>query len=317
MRVMRAVVVEEFRAEPELVELRIPEPGPGEMLVRIHAAGLNPFDWKVADGALDGVVDHAFPLVLGSDGAGVVEQVGPDVADFRPGDRVFGQFMRLPHGQGSYADYALVAVDDKVAAIPETLAFNLAAALPTASLTAYQAIQAARLEPGQTILVNGASGGVGQSAVQFAANAGAHVLATAPPELGEHLRALGAAEVIDFTVAPTSEQVLVAHPGGVDAVLDLVTTAEGANPMGDLLRPGGVLVSTNGAAHPDALAGRGLRGVDLYNRPTREDLEVVAGLADAGKLQVTIEAEVALADAPAAVARARSRHAAGKTVILP
>lgn len=313
---MRAVVVEEFGAEPGLVRLPVPEPGAGEILVKIHAAGLNPFDWKVADGALAGVVDHAFPLVLGSDGAGVVEQVGPGVTEFERGDRVYGQFMNLPRGHGSYADYALVAEDGKVATIPDTLPFALAAALPTASVTAYQAIKAARLEVGQTILVNGASGGVGQSAVQFAANAGAHVLATAPPDLAEHLRGLGAAEVIDFTLSPTVEQVLARHAEGVDAVLDLVTTAGDGNPLADLLRPGGVLVSTNGAAYPDDLSERDLRGVNLYNQATREDLEVLAGLADTGKLLVTIEAEVPLGDAPAAVARARSGQAAGKTVLV-
>ena len=127
---MRAVVIKGFGAEPELVETEVPEPGAGELLVRIHAAGLNPFDWKVADGALDGVVEHAFPFVMGSDGAGVVARIGRGVTDFRPGDRVYGQFMHLPKGQGSYAEHAVVDAAGKVARIPDGLAFTIAAARP-------------------------------------------------------------------------------------------------------------------------------------------------------------------------------------------
>lgn len=314
---MRAVMIKGFGAEPELVEAPVPQPGPGELLVRIRAAGLNPFDWKVADGALEGVVDHAFPLVMGSDGAGEVTEVGSDVTAFGPGDRVYGQFMRLPQGQGSYAEYALVAESGKVARIPDGLPFTVAAALPTASITAYQAIQAAGLEAGHTILVNGASGGVGQSAVQFAAGRGAHVVATAPRELSEHMLDLGAAHVVDFAVAPTVDQVRARHPDGIDAVIDLVGVPGDADPLADLLRPGGVLVSTNGAADPEQLSARALRGINLYNNATREELETLAGLAADGRVRVRIDAEVSLAEAPDAVARARTGMATGKTVIVP
>jgi len=313
---MRAVVIKGFGAEPELVDAPVPEPGPGELLVRIHAAGMNPFDWKVAGGALDGVVEHAFPFVMGSDGAGVVAEVGPGVTVFRRGDRIYGQFMQLPTGQGSYAEYAVVDAAGKIGRIPDSLAFIVAAALPTASVTAYQAIGLVGLQPGQTILINGASGGVGQSAVQFAAGQGARVLATAPSDLAEHMRALGADQIVDFTVAPTVDQVRTTHPDGVDAVLDLITGPGGPDPLAALLRSGGVLVSTNGAADPDHLAAQGRRGVNLYNDATRQDLEVLATLADEGRIRVRIEAEVPLAEAPDAVATARTRQANGKTVIV-
>jgi NADPH:quinone reductase-like Zn-dependent oxidoreductase len=314
---MRAVVIKGFGAEPELVEAPVPEPGPGELLVRIHAAGLNPFDWKVADGALEGVVEHLFPLVMGSDGAGVVESVGGGVTDFRPGERVYGQFMQLAKGQGSYAEYALVDAAGKVATIPDGLSFTLAAALPTATVTAYQAVGAMALEPGRTVLVNGASGGVGQSAVQFAAGQGARVLATSPGDLTEHLRELGADHVIDFTTAPVVEQVRATYPDGIDAVLDLVSGPGEPNAFAALLRAGGVLVSTNGAADPARLAEQGRTGINLYNSATRQDLETLAELAADGRIRVRIDAEIALADAPDAVARARSDRATGKTVIVP
>jgi NADPH:quinone reductase-like Zn-dependent oxidoreductase len=313
---MRAVVIKGFGAEPELVETSVPEPGPGELVVRIHAAGMNPFDWKVADGALEGVVEHAFPFVMGSDGAGVVDSVGPGVTDFRPGQRVYGQFMQLAKGQGSYAEYVLVDAAGKVATIPDQLSFTLAAALPTATVTAYQAVQALGLEFGRTVLVNGASGGVGQSAVQFAAGEGARVVATSPDDLTEHVRELGADHVIDFTAAPVVDQVRAAYPQGIDAVLDLVTGPGDDNPLATLLRTGGILVSTNGAADPERLAALGRTGINLYNDATRQDLETLAELAADGRIRVRIDAEIALADAPDAVARARTGQATGKTIIV-
>ncbi len=314
---MKAVVITDFGVEPQFVDLPVPEPGPREVLVRLHAAALNPFDWKVADGALKGAVEHSFPLVMGSDGAGVVERIGSEVIHFRPGDTVYGQFMRLPTGQGSYAEYAVAAEDGTIARMPDTLPFPVAAALPTAAVTAYQAIEAARLDTGHVILINGASGGVGQAAIQFAALQGARVLATGAPDIAGHLRDLGAHEIIDHTAAPTAPQVLAAHPGGIDAVLDLITRpGDDIDALAGLLKPGGILLNTNHAADTAALAAREVRGVNLSNNPSRAELETLADLVAAGRLRVTIDTEVPLADAPAALARARSGHARGKTVVL-
>ena len=305
-----------FGVDPQVVDLPVPEPAEGEVLVRLHAAGMNPFDWKVIDGALRGVVDHPFPIVMGSDGAGVVERVGPGVDGFRPGDRVYGQFMKVALGRGSYAEQAVVPADGKLALLPETLSFEVAAALPTASVAAYQAVGEARLDEGSTVLVNGASGGVGQSAVQLAAAAGAHVIATGPGDLAGHLRDLGAAEVVDFTQGPTAEQVLAGHPEGIDAVIDLVSTSGQAEPLVALLRPGGVAVSTNGALDVEALAARELRGVNLSSNATPEVLADLAEAVAEGRLRVTLDATVPLEEAPAAVARARTGQARGKTVIV-
>jgi len=313
---MRAVVIRGFDAEPELTELPDPEPGPAEVLVRVRAAGVNPFDWKVAEGALRGVVEHPFPLVMGSDGAGVVERVGAGVDTFRVGDRVYGQFMKVGLGRGSYAELAVAPADGKLATIPEGLSFELAAALPTASVAAYQAIAEAALAPGRSILVNGASGGVGQSAVQFAAATGARVIATGPGDLSGHLRELGADEVVDFTRGPTAEQVERAHPDGIDALLDLVSVAGQADSLVSLLRAGGVAVSTNGALDVEALGARDLRAVNLNSTVTPEALVAIAELASTGRLRVTIDAEVRLEEVPAAIAAARAGQARGKTVIL-
>lgn len=315
---MKAVVVTGFATPPVLADLPVPEPGPGQILVRLHAAAVNPFDWKVTDGALRDAVPHAFPLVLGSDGAGVVARVGPGVIRFRPGDRVYGQFMRLEQGLGSYAEYTIADQDGKIARIPEALPFGLAAALPTASVTAYQAVETAKLDDRHTALINGAGGGVGQSAIQFAARTGARVLATGAPALAEYLADLGAHTVIDYARSPTHEQVAALHPEGLDAVLDLATPAGGdVGPLAGLLRPGGILLSTNYAVDPDALAARDLRAVNLGNQPTPEVLTTLAELAAAGTLRVRIDAEIPLDQAPAAIARARAGHARGKTIIIP
>lgn len=318
MHAMQAVVVSEFGAEPRLAQLPVPEPGPTELLVRIHAAGLNPSDWKVADGALRDVVPHTFPLVMGSDGAGVVEKAGSRVTRFRAGDRVFGQFMHVQRGLGSYAEYSVADQDGAIATIPDGVPFPVAASLPTAGVAAYQAVEAARVKPGHVVLINGASGGVGQCAIQFAVLAGARVLATGATDLAGHLRSLGAATVFDFTRAPTHRQVAAAYPGGIDAIVDLVTPAGGdLQAMSALIRPGGTLVSANHAAPPEALAGRGIRGINLSSAASADILTKLAELAATGDLRVHIDRQVRLSAAPAAVAHARVSHARGKTLFLP
>ncbi|HET6167655.1 MAG TPA: alcohol dehydrogenase catalytic domain-containing protein, partial [Marmoricola sp.] len=130
---MRAVVIPGFHHEPELADVPAPQPGADEVLVRLEAAGMNPFDWKVIDGALRGSVDHRFPLVLGSDGAGEVVETGGDVTRLSVGDRVYGQFLRVSVGAGSFADYATKAAT-KLARLPDEVPYDVAAALPTSGV---------------------------------------------------------------------------------------------------------------------------------------------------------------------------------------
>lgn len=183
-------------------------------------------------------------------------------------------------------------------------------------MTAYNAIAASGADSGQTILINGASGGVGQ----FAAARGARVLATASPAIAGHIRDLGAHHIIDHTQGTTARQARDLRPDGVDAVLYLVSTpatAAGLSELASLVRPGGITGSTNGAADAAALAARGIRAVNISNTTSSELLAILAGQAASGKLRVRIDAEVPLADAPAAIEKARTGHALGKTVILP
>ncbi|HEU5130375.1 MAG TPA: NADP-dependent oxidoreductase [Glycomyces sp.] len=312
---MRAVTVTDFNADPETTEIPTPEPGPGEVLVRLEAAGVNPFDWKVVDGALRGAVDHAFPLVLGSDGAGIVERVGPGVTAPAPGDRVFGQFMDVQRGRGSYAEFALAPAEGKLAPLPQQLPFDLAAALPTAGAAAHDFVAATAAAPGQTVLINGASGGVGQAAVQLAAARGAHVIATTDPATAAYLRELGAAELIDFTETSAVEQVRRSHPGGIDAVVDLVSGPDDIDPVADLLKSGGIIVSANTAVDAEALADRALRGRNMYAQATPQTLTALAEAVVNGDLKLRIDFKAPLEQAPAALERSRAGAARGKLVI--
>lgn len=310
---MRAVVVTDFDTEPRLTDLPVPEPGPGEVLVRLAAAGVNPFDWKVVEGVMRGSVHHSFPLVLGSDGAGTVERVGEDVV-LEPGDRVFGQFMDVERGRGSYAEYA-IAKAAKLARLRADLDFELAAALPTAGAAAHDFVEATGVGPGQTLLVNGASGGVGQAAVQLAVGQGVRVIATTDPDTAGYLRELGAAETVDFTEAPTADQVGEAHPDGIDAIVDLISTPGEIEPIAALLKRNGVIVSSNGAVDPEVLATRGLRGANVYANAQPATLASLADSVAHGQLRVRIDYQVPLEEAADALARSKQGKARGKTVL--
>jgi len=158
---MRAIAVTAFKSAPQFMDVPNPQPKKGEILVRLSAAGINPFDWKIGDGMLDGQVPHIFPLVLGLDGAGTVHAVGPDVTRFRVGDRVFGQFWQLPLGRGTYAELAAVSENAPIARIPDALAIVDAAAFPTAGMAAFDLLEKSGLKAGDTALIVGATGGVG------------------------------------------------------------------------------------------------------------------------------------------------------------
>ncbi|WP_218021575.1 NADP-dependent oxidoreductase [Nocardia acidivorans] len=314
---MRAVTISDFGAEPELSELPVPEPGADEVLVRIEAAAVNPFDWKVVDGALKEFVPHQFPLVLGNDAAGVVERAGANVVRFRPGDRVCGQFMSVRHGRGGYAEYAVISEKSYAVVLPADLPFDIAAALPTAGMSAYNAVDAACGADDRTILINGATGGVGQFAVQFAAQRGLRVIATAGPDMADYLAELGAAELVDRARGDTVDQVRAAHPEGLDAVLDLVSNPADALRVAGLLDTGGTLVSTVGGLDRDALADMGVLGVNFQNKSSNELLTTLVAMAAAGTLKVRIDAAVPLSEVAARASALRTARSRGKTVILP
>jgi NADPH:quinone reductase-like Zn-dependent oxidoreductase len=293
-----------FGAVPEVTDRPVPEPGRGEVLVRLTAAGLNPFDWKVIDGAIK---DAAFPLIIGTDGAGTVERVGPDVTRFEPGDAVFGQFSKAREGRGSYAELA-VAAQGSIAAAPRTVALSEAAAVPTAGMTALNLLD--RIGDAGRLLIVGATGGVGTFVTQLAAARGITVVATASPGKADLMRALGASEIADHTAGPLTGQI---EPQ-VDAVIDLVSDTEGLRDLLPAVRPGGIILSPVFAV-PD----EGLPGVEAANFSSPASAELLERLAqeiDAGRVRVVIGDTVTLSQAPEALARSRAGRARGKTVIV-
>lgn len=313
---MQAVAVRKFRGEPELMELPRPEIQSGEVLVRVLAAGVNPFDWKIADGLFEGKRPHRFPLILGVDACGVVETTAPDARRFAPGDTIFGQFFHDPIGDGTYAQYSTTPEKKGVAKVPPGVTPVQAAAVPTAGMTALDAIEALGLKPGATLLIVGAGGGVGSFATQLAATWGIRVIATARESDAARMRSLGAAEIVDHTKAPVTTQLRSSHPEGVDGLLDVISDPPRFAELAGLVRPGGAAATTAYAADPSSLEGRKVRAVNIDMQPRADLLERVSAEIVAGRLRVPVESQVSLEEAPAAFTRARQLAGRGKTVIV-
>src|SRR5580704_331320 len=197
---MRAISVNEYGAAPALTDVPDPRPQQGQVLIKVEAAGINPMDRTIADGAWKEMMPASFPLILGADLAGVVEAVGEGAGRFLPGDQVFGQLLITPLGSaGTYAERVAVTQDAPLARLPKGLEPTIAAALPTAGGTALEIVESVEPLTGKTVLMVGAAGGVGSFATQLAANAGAQVIAVAPASADDRMRDYGAAETVDRT----------------------------------------------------------------------------------------------------------------------
>lgn len=301
---MRAFTLDSFDAQPALRE-DIPEPhvGDAELLVRVHASSVNPVDAFIAGGALKEMAEYEFPVTLGRDFAGVVEQVGSGASRYRVGDEVFG--FLLPASptvhNGSWAELITSREDISVAAKPGSLDFAHAGAAPLAAITALAAFDALALAGGETVLVVGATGGVGSFFVQLAVAAGATVIAPALPEDHDYLRGLGVSEIVDRN-ADLAAAVQDLHPSGVDAVLDVVSFT----PDATLLRTEGRLASPLGAA------GEGSGRFNLMAEPTPANLQRLAELLDSGALLVSIQRSYRLEEAGETLLALSSTHTQGK-----
>ncbi|MFD8239195.1 NADP-dependent oxidoreductase [Streptomyces albidoflavus] len=307
---MRAIIQESYGGPEVLHETRVPrpEPGPGEILVAVRAAGVNPTDWKHR--AQAGFVDR-LPLVLGWDVSGVVEAVGYGVTLFAPGEEVFGM-LPYPHGSGSHAEY-VVGPARAFTRKPTVIDHVQAGALPLVSLTAYQAlIDTAGIGPGQRVLIHAAAGGVGHVAVQIAKAHGAYVIGTASAPKHDLLRELGADEVVDYRTTDVADAV-----DGVDMVLDPLGGETRARSVG-LLRPGGTLVSllSGGSAEEAAHAAeRGVRTATMLVEADHAGMNAVADLVAAGALRPRVEATFPLAEAAAAHRLGETGRTSGKIVL--
>jgi NADPH:quinone reductase-like Zn-dependent oxidoreductase len=284
-----------------------PEPQAGEVLVRVHAAGVNPIDWKVREGHMKDFWPHKFPLILGWDLSGVVEELGRGVSRFKIGDEVYS----VPDStrNGAYADYIVVR-ESELALKPNSLHHIRAAALPLAAVTAWQALfDAGQLVSGQRMLIHGGSGGVGHVAVQLAKWKGAYVFATASTKNQELLRELGVDEPIDYTKQKFED---VARD--VDLVLDLIG-GETQERSWSVLKKGGVLLSLVQPPSVEKAKALGVRAAFVAGHPSGAQLAEIAKLIDSGELKPVIDRILPLSEARRAHELSQSGHVRGKIVL--
>lgn len=282
---MTAVALPGFDQAPEITDLEIPEPGPGEVRVRVRAASVNGFDLSVAKGTLNGMMEHRFPVVLGKDFAGEIDAVGDDVADYAVGDRVFGVVTKDFLGDGSFAQYVTVPTTVGIAKLPTEIDFTDAAGLGLAGTAAVDAVDAAQIKDGASVLVVGATGGVGQQAVQLAARAGATVIATAHTSAEtQQVTGLGADHTVDHT-GDLATQVREVFPDGVDVILHFAGAPDLVAP---LVKQGGVFVSTM-LSGPDDVPGEGFRVESIYAQPVPATLARLAANQATGRTVVTVQ----------------------------
>ena len=307
---MRAVLASRYGG-PEVLDLgERPDPkiGPDTVLVRVRAASINPVDWKIVKGYLDGAWPVIFPLTPGWDVAGEVVAAGPAVTHVHPGDRVFGYARRDFTGEGTWAQLAAVPARG-IALMPEQTDFAAASGLPLAGLTAYQCLaDKARVSSGDSVLVHAASGGVGSMAVQIARALGAaRVIGTTSERNFDYVRGLGAEPVAygDGLAARVRELA----PDGVDAVVDLAG-GEALAASAELVTNRHRVVSVVDAAGVTALGGQ-----YVFVRPDVAGLDQLARWADAGQLRVHVEAEFGLDRVREAVEQAMAGHTRGKLVL--
>jgi NADPH:quinone reductase len=281
---MRAFVLTEFGAEPELTDIEVPEPTEGEVRVRVHAASVNGFDLSVAQSYLKDMMEHRFPVVLGKDFAGVVDAVGPGVTDYTVGDRVFGVVTKPYLGDGSFAEYVSVATEVGLAKLPESIDFTTGAGLGLAGAAALQAFDAAGIQAGENVLVVGATGGVGNQLVQLAKHAGATVVATAATKEEQDLvDGLGADATADHT-GDLVGSVRAANPDGVDVVFHF---AGDPTQAASLVRSGGRFVSTMVQAEQFPVENVTVHGI--YAHPDTSKLERLAGHAAEGTTSLKVQ----------------------------
>ena len=288
---MRAFVLPDFERQPALADIPAPEAGPGEVLVCVHATSVNGIDLSVASGRLRGMLEYDFPVVLGKDFAGTVEAAGTGVTGFAAGDRVFGVVSDpSPLSSRSFAEYLAVPAEPNLTRIPEGVDFAAAGVLGLAGSAALQAVDAVVPAAGETVLVSGATGGVGAYAVQLAAARGATVIATAKPGGDvDFVRDLGATHSIDYT-GDVAAQVRAIRPNGVDAALHFA--GDGAQ-LGELLVPGGRLASTL-IMSPEQLPLPNAHVSGVFANPDAATLDRLAAEVAAGRLKTSIQHTYAL-----------------------
>ena len=305
---MKAVQIHEFGNQTvlKLNDIDIPVPDDHAVLIKVYASSVNPVDWKIREGYLQGLLNHSLPLTLGWDVAGVVARIGSKVSNLKVGDDVYSR----PNiaNNGSYAQYMTVSADE-VALKPKSLSFQEAAGVPLAGLTAWQAMyEISNVQPGERVLIHAGSGAVGQFAIQLAKLRGAFVYTTTSAKNTELVLSLGADQVINYQQEDFSEL------RGLDIVFDTLGGDTLAKSWATL-KQGGRIVSV--VENPDELKAKelGIKAAFCFVQPNAEQLTKLAQLADAGKFKVNIDSEFPLEQVDQAHLRSESGRAQGKIII--
>ena len=309
MKTMQAVRIHTYGG-PEVLkyeEAPLPQPGPGEALVRVHAAGVNPVDWKIREGYFKGRVNHSLPLILGWDLSGVVEATGSGVEGLKRDDEVYSRpdIAR----DGAYAEYIAVR-ETEVALKPKSIDHVPAAAIPLAALTAWQSLfDSARLSAGQKVLIHAAAGGVGSFAVQLAKWKGAYVIGTASSRNQDFVRKLRADETLDYQTTRLED---VVHD--VDVVFDTIG-GDTQKRSWKVLKKGGILVSIVGPPSAEEAAAHGVRQASVFVQPSATQLTELTKLVESGKLRPVVETVLPLSEARHAHELSQTGHTRGKIVL--
>jgi NADPH:quinone reductase len=312
---MKAFAVDGSGEQGSVRDLPVPEPAEGQLRLRVAAAGMNPFDISVVQGYLKDQMEHRFPLVPGSDASGTVDALGQGVEGYVVGDEVFGSLGKSYFGEGTLAEFTTASAGT-VAHKPSSLDHAVAAAIPTAGVTALTLADALGLSEGQTVVAVGATGGVGSYFVQLAARRGARVVAVCRGENAEYARGLGATDVIDYAAGDVVEAARSHHPEGIDAVADMHGDGEQVARLSELVRSGGRVASAVGAADVEALGARGVQATNVMGRVTTESLDVLSGMLAAGEIVAPEIRSYPLTDAGEALAAVGTGHVRGKIVVF-
>lgn len=308
---MRAYVVKEFGVPGAIEDREDLSPSAGDVVVTVRAAGVNAMDVGVVAGLMKDFLEHRLPLIPGLDLSGVVRSVG-DGAGWKAGDEVFGIADKPFMGEGTFAEQVAVQAASLVAK-PLELDHAQAAALPTASLTALSAVNEAGVQNGQTIVVLGATGGVGSFAVQLAAMRGARVVAVTKSDYGAYARELGASDVIDYTQGDVAAAIR-AKAATIDAVVDFAGDTALLDSLAPLVRNGGSVISAAAMLDPEAYKAKGLVGKSIRRAPVASLNEIV-DLIREKKLRLPAVRLLPLERAADALAEQSQRHVKGKLVL--
>jgi NADPH:quinone reductase-like Zn-dependent oxidoreductase len=306
---MKAIRIHEFGG-PEVLELEdiaIPQPKADEVLIKVYASSVNPVDGKIVAGESQTKFPTSFPLTIGWDVSGVIEQAGKQVRNFSIGDEVYGR--PFPTQNGAFAEYVVVKASE-IALKPKSIDHIQAAAVPLEGLTAWQGLfKFGRLEKGQTVLIHGASGGVGSFAVQFAKWKGANVIGTASADNLAFIKQLGAGPAIDHDNQRFEEEVQ-----DIDLVLDLIGKETQQRSLA-VIKPGGVLVTTVAPEFKDEAKKKHIRLESFTAQSYPDDLQQIGDLIDDGLISPVVSAVLNLEDARQAEELSSQHHTRGKIVI--